>query len=357
MKLSRIIGVTCFAAFFLPLLFAQAQQPVVDLKASALAREWATTMGFGVQKVEDRRRAAEGIFDYSEGIGNVVSACRTGLRDPDEEVRLKSAKAIIHIGPKAVGATHALLLLIKKDKSPDLRAAAIAAIGSIYWDGANAGLIGPNEVVLTLVVTMQNDQDHGVRICACRIFRVIGTTGKDAAPALLELMKQKQDGEMRHTAAASLGRVVTPASNKLVSALLEMYKNGDEDRHIEGNVLSILGKIGDQPDVVVPLLIAALRNPNRLDLRGFAVQGLQPLGPKAKAAVPALIDALDVSVIKDKGYASALQSGVLNTLASIGPDAKAAVPALRKIADDRKTNQSTREHVGEVISKILTPVN
>ncbi len=72
-----------------------------------------------------------------------------------------------------------------------------------------------------------------------------------------------------------------------------------------------------------------------LDLKGLAPQtrnaaayAISGMGPEAKSAVPALIDAL-------KDPIAAVRFPVCIALREIGPDAEAAVPALTEALDDQ----------------------
>ena len=74
--------------------------------------------------------------------------------------------------------------------------------------------------------------------------------------------------------------------------------------------------------------------------------GLQRIGPKAKAAVPALIKAL-------KSKNNWFRQWVAGALGAIGPEAKAAVPALVELLKDEQ--QEVREAAAEALEKINTP--
>jgi HEAT repeat protein len=60
---------------------------------------------------------------------------------------------------------------------------------------------------------------------------------------------------------------------------------------VRSTAIFALGKIGTEPDRVVPVLMNALHDP-RPDVRINAVRALVQFGPKAKLAVPALVEIL-----------------------------------------------------------------
>jgi HEAT repeat protein len=90
-------------------------------------------------------------------------------------------------------------------------------------------------------------------------------------------------------------------------------------------VMNVLAKLGEK---VVPRLIEALKVE---DMRFRAATIIARIGPPAKPAVPALIDAL-----ADED--SQTRNEVLFALGAVGPDAEAAVPAITKALDDPDIN-------------------
>ena len=105
----------------------------------------------------------------------------------------------------------------------------------------------------------------------------------------------------------------------VADALSEML--ADKDPVVQANVAEAMASLGEK---AVPKLIKALQND---DLQALAVAVINRLGPKAKDAVPALIDEM-----KDPN--PEYRREVEFALATIGPDAKAAVPALTKALGD-----------------------
>src|SRR5262249_37758071 len=156
----------------------------------------------------------------------------------------------------------------------------------------------------------------------------IGRLANEASEDLLEAMKDRRDVSMCELARISFLAVVGPESKDLVPTMLEMYKVGIYDADTEATILVGLGRIGHKEDLVIPVLVGALGNPKRIELRHSAASGLGALGARAKSAVPALIGALDVTMVKDKNRARIIRFCVLEALADIGPDAKAAINAI-----------------------------
>src|SRR5205823_402578 len=159
MNLSRILAVTCFGLLLLPLIFAHAQGPT-EKKPRDIIDEWHTTVR-SPGKLADRKKAIEELAWVAERLQGMVDTFAVhGLRDPDPDIRLQSARGLSQIGPRASSAIFDLVRVVKDDKIPDVRMAAITALGNILWEGSN-----PHEakrVVQVLAHSMRHDGDTHV---------------------------------------------------------------------------------------------------------------------------------------------------------------------------------------------------
>jgi HEAT repeat protein len=345
MKPFRVLAYLLFGALFLPLVFVQAQERkskrAADLIADAEKQFWKPGT------VEERRKAVDEIVALSDRLSSMVQILASrGLEDEDDEVRAKSLKALALVGPSSYKWSEYPLLtsikILEKDKSPENRIGAAMVLVNIFWGGSNPKQA--DKGISALIRALREDEDTVVRRRICSGLRFIGPLAKDAAPILLEIIKDNRDVYTQELACDALGDVVCAESKKIVPALLEIYsKENDESWKVKGTILAVLGKIGDQ-QVVIPTLIKALQDPKKIQFRTGAARGVEYLGPKAKIAVPALIAALDVSCYSEKshpGKADSVLCAVLDALGSIGPDASAAVPAIRRIAEATRPPGST----------------
>lgn len=101
---------------------------------------------------------------------------------------------------------------------------------------------------------------------------------------------------------------------------------GDESAAVRRSTVKTLGRIGPQARAAVPALIEALQDPDSFTVRGYAAEALRRIGPDAKSAVAALIEAL-----QDKSVH--VRSQAAYALAHVGPEASAALPELKKMLD------------------------
>ena len=129
----------------------------------------------------------------------------------------------------------------------------------------------------------------------------------------------------------------------------------------------------DDPEKVLADLLRAVKNKDDANARIEAMVGLQEFGPKAEAAVPDLLDALETKN-EDLRINAAITLGKIGkaavkpvaelltskdddtkfyaiwTIGWIGPDAKEAVPALRALATD--PNKQVREVAAGAVRKV-----
>src|SRR5262249_52412652 len=212
-----------------------------------------------------------------------------------------------------------------------------------------------NEVAVTGLIGQLKSPDSDLRRDAAKKIGELGKDGKKATAALVTAVKSDKDLFVRRFAAQALGqieadpKVAVPALRTLMS----------EEKELMEAAIGSLGKMGA---AAVPALVDALKKdgsqtkpkgnkkgpqtPDRTAfLRAKAAQALGQLGPDAKSAVPALIEALrDASVRIDAATA----------LGDIGPEAKKAVGALRDAigAKGAKRDKEFTKAVNEAIRKI-----
>ena len=109
--------------------------------------------------------------------------------------------------------------------------------------------------------------------------------------------------------------------------------------------VTALGKIRSDLDIVIPLLIRLLRDEKGEFIRAASAAALGSIGPEAKAAVPAMLDALKCK-INDPYKRVVLHSAALSALGRMGPAGVPALPAMTDILLDEKAD--SRERVGAV---------
>lgn len=122
----------------------------------------------------------------------------------------------------------------------------------------------------------------------------------------------------------SLGEDAHIAAPALIKAL------SDPNRFVRWTAIRTLGKTKPvQPEIVVPLLAEAMKDPD-LNLRLATANTLEQYGPAAVSALPALSQAATVGD-------SEMRIAAIRSILSMGSQAKPAIPSLITALSDRDT--------------------
>ncbi|MFQ5796483.1 MAG: HEAT repeat domain-containing protein [Candidatus Bipolaricaulia bacterium] len=241
-------------------------------------------------------------------IGRLIEA----LQDENFRVRFAAAKALGEMGLDAQDAIPALVEALG-DEVVYVRYGVTVALGGI---GSAA--------VPALANALQNE-DKLVRFHAAAALVMIGPDARDAIPSLTEALRDESEG-VRFTSAFVLGKI-GPDAHDAVPGLIEVLR-GDVDWRVRLRAAWALAEIGPDamgPDTwdtvlqdAIPPLIEVLENMAApAIMRQDAAFALGKIGPAAKDAIPALIEAVQ------------------------DPDAEvrsAAVEALKKIRGESQLN-------------------
>ena len=261
-------------------------------------------------------------------------------KDRDPAQRINAAGALANIGPQSVAALTELL----QDKNEHVRYAAAWALWEI---GAAA-----SPAVPALTALLKDDE---VKDAAAGALGGIGPEAKPAVAALTELLKDKH-ADVRRNAVEALGKIA-PEMATVSAAVRELL--GDPDERVRRTARSALEKIdpkaapvgqpkfpGQEPSYegktlsewramakggdpaqrsyavgvlarIGPLSVATLTemlNHENSDDRWVFVHGLEVIGPRDKAVVPAL-----TGLLRDKDLG--LRVYAAEVLAKFGPEA------------------------------------
>ena len=117
----------------------------------------------------------------------------------------------------------------------------------------------------------------------------LGPAAKSAVPRIVAILEDKDPG-VKITAVTALG-LMQSAAESAIPSLLKILTDNDPD--VRRNAAEALGRIGRRPEIVVPALVDRLQDID-IGVRLFAILALSDgFGPKAKAAVPALLKAIE----------------------------------------------------------------
>ncbi|MBN1672353.1 MAG: HEAT repeat domain-containing protein [Kiritimatiellae bacterium] len=276
-----------------------------------------TVPGIGVTSADPpslRKAAGEALKKIGKP---AVPALVKELQDANIGVRLEVTRLLGEMGADAGAAVPAIADLLAAESQRE-RSAAAKALG---------GIPGERAAVQALTGALK-DSNLAVRSDACRALGNHGAEAASAVPALRELLTAGSSKTDRTRAAETLA-LIGPAASAAVPDLITATADSKTDQRAPVNALAMIG------EPAIPELVKALAHSDRRIRRQAAV-ALGKMGPKAQAAVPALIRALP-----DSGIPAREQ------LALIG---KPAVPALPE--QIRREDATARRTAIEVLAAI-----
>ena len=147
--------------------------------------------------------------------------------------------------------------------------------------------------------------------------------------------------EVRQEAASTIGELREYAK-PVIPQLITILKDGEEDSDVRAAAALALGRIGQEPDKVVPILIQALANKN-YKVKGGSAHALGYFPTYAKQTVPLLLNALS-----DKSVP--VRQDVLYGLRQLGPLAKKASETVKKMLND--PNEYVRDAATDALAAI-----
>ncbi len=284
-----------------------------------------------------RAHATGAIGQYAATAQPAVPALIAALADRDEHVRLAAARALGSIGPGAAAAV------------PALAKALDDPLGSVTLEAADAlGHIG----AASLPAIIARLQDQNMQPIMIMVIGQLGPEAKDAVPALIKLLDSSDD-PIRREVMLALGSI-GPGANAAVDKLLAMLQN--QQAKLRPGAAYALARIGAVQ--AVPTLKQTVKETGDRLLAMSSAWALVTLEPQnaefVAIALPQLISGLTHEL-------ALVRTEAANALGRIGPRADAAVPALVKAARDpdptvRLAAIGALGEMGPVAAKDAAPV-
>lgn len=338
----------------------EAAKPSADALAKAMADE-----------DEDVRLMAVGaLASIKPGKDKVVPLLLKALEGQDFGVVLRATEALSSLGPDVVDPMVEALgnektaywaILVLHGLGPDAKPA-VPAILKVLDGGQpetqllaveTLGEIGDESAIPKLIEVLK-DHPFDIEINAAFALSKFGPAAKDAAEHLEKGLKSDDEAmrtvcayslamifpedEARKTAAiggllkalqseeqrirvAAAGALIrlNPDPEILKAPFLKAFESADEDTRIA--MFAAVGSIGEE---VVPRLQRALKEPA---VRRYAATALGEMGPKAAAAVPDMVAALD-------GESAEVREQILMAIGHVGEGIQAAAPAAKAALAD-----------------------
>ena len=175
------------------------------------------------------------------------------------------------------------------------------------------------DVSVSALVKQLSAEDPAARQKALVALGASGDTSDAVVTAVVKAVGDANLG-VRRAAIGALRELNAP-QEKTLPLLIKVLESAPPEVAI-----SIVAVMAEAGEAVVPRVITALEHP---EARYWAALVVHDMGPKAKGAVGAVVEAL-----ADAKEPEVRRELVL-ALGAIGPDAKAAVPALIKLVSDK----------------------
>lgn len=309
---------------------------------------WLTLLESG-KDAKARRRGVLAVEQIGyAGSRKVVPALTKAIReDSDPLVRAAAARAVGRAVSKALEAARAdkkdelprfdaardaLAAALRSDRSDAVREAAALALGDLGRDARPA--------VGALAFALKDRSPATVRAAAGAL-RQVGAEAREGQAELQALLADRlADAEARTDAARCLG-LIRPEEGGAVNVLRDVFTDPKADLPLRVAAAEAVGKLGATAGPItgdLGKLLAARDTPP--ELRVAVVTALDAIGADARAAIPALVGAVNDSAFDRQmgDTARIVRCLAMHALGRLGKDLdthrKEAVQALLRATDD-----------------------
>jgi HEAT repeat protein len=228
-----------------------------------------------------------------------------------------------------------VLVAALDDRDPEVRSAAAWALGTLGPPGRSGALGAAAEPAVPGLAGALRDEQEAVRTAAAGALGALGPLARSVAPVLFAALDDPR-ANVRAAAAQALARLELTAES--VSSLAKAL--GNRDGYVRAFAAWSLGNLGPDAREAVPALVEAL-GPD--DTANVVAAALARIGPAAAQAVPALVADL-------RGPDAGRRWRAARTLGRIGPLAESAVAEL--MAALRDPNEAVRAHAARALGRI-----
>jgi HEAT repeat protein len=183
------------------------------------------------------------------------------------------------------------------------------------------------------------------RLGALEVLFGIGPAARGAAPEVIAVLQDRRAAaQLRDRAISALSRIA--AEEKTTVAILLGILEDDDDSLRAAAALNLVRVAPDDP-AVVKGLAGALRDAGHVQAARAAAVVLERLGPKAKDALPALLE-----VLKSPDGEPELRRGAAAALGALGREGEPAVPVLTELAKDAKQSPALRAAAADGLGRL-----
>jgi HEAT repeat protein len=274
-----------------------------------------------------RRQAALVLGRRDEGVESAIPGLLEALKDVDGEVRREVVLTLATIGcrleaeAKRDGVATAMLSLIK---DPDVMVRSASILGLSYFTRSEMTRVASEPQIVKVTIDALADSHWSVRSVAASSIGWIRSPPKEALGPLLKCLGDAN----RNVRSASIRALqkYEAAAKPAVPALIVLLS--DQSPRLRNDALLCLGALKGEAAEAAPAVKKAL-NDRVVDIRMQAAISLEQITSTAEASVPIL-----VQIMQDKSLDNRMRRVAAWALKDFGPKAKAAIPALKDALND-----------------------
>lgn len=289
--------------------------------------------------------AVLGLFG-SKAIAPLVAAISSGKVKADK-VSL-AVLSLRNVGPDAIPA----LVQLVKSGTNEQQVAALNAISDLWWSLRREGTASmpsaaanpspskapvkrnPPAELRGLVLAAMADKNTQKKDAGAFAASQIYPTDPKVVEQLIAGLSGSDDN-FRQTCINAIGNAAKFQSTAQMTAsakgLSKLFFQ-DKRRQVRRTILDALGSFSNAPDVVIPIIKAALKD-NDPGVRDSALRALSALGPAGSGALPELI-----KLVEKRSPETIF---ALSSIASMGPNGTPALPSMIKLsASTSSSNQA-----------------
>lgn len=241
-----------------------------------------------------------------------------GKRDP--MVRIRAILGMAAVKPNQRIAT-ALIKTALKDDNDTVSEIAADVLAGMATEAKGS-------VPSVVVVLLDQKRTPAERIRAANVVWALGGEAREAVPALLKILENRQaNSELRQRAAVALGRI--RAGSEAVPRLIDILVNQDEDFELRQDAAGVLEGLGsDATAALRPLSVILNDKKENLKLREDAARAL---GAISGAAQIGFATAILTAIVTDKAEDLGLRREATVALQPLGQVARGAATSLIQI--------------------------
>jgi hypothetical protein len=351
MKTSKIVGMVCFSVLFLPLVFTHAQPEPGRDNARGMLKDVKRTLHLN-KPAADKIESLGTLAEIAKEMKLIRPQVEMLLNDGDPAVRRQAALTLAEISrtpDDAAEAVSKITIRFSKELKPEVREDLLYALYRM----------GPHAIsALPQVIEEFKNGDAPIRRKAIPVISNLLPHDNKLIELLISALDDPDAGPDEKKPGVNSVKDVTmfclwrngPVAKDALPKLKKIAQENGGNESFRMRAFGALAVIAPEDPLALNTARSWLRkkdDPKSLFKGAHLVTALRAHG---KAAVPELIDVLNLPPLADQKTDENLKQAAMAALREIGPEAKGAIPTLRAIRENSIGN--LRSSAGTAIRRI-----